>query len=79
MYRFNGTVVNAGFILSQAGDAAGVTFLDCLKTTNFKLRVKRPLSIGVIGDSISYGAWCSNDIVSYCYHHLFKTQIILVK
>ncbi|WP_097291589.1 GDSL-type esterase/lipase family protein [Escherichia coli] len=63
VYRFNGTVVNAGFILSQAGDAAGVTFLDCLKTTNFKLRVKRPLSIGVIGDSISYGAWCSNDIV----------------
>ncbi|HDD8943963.1 TPA: hypothetical protein PBP48_002425 [Escherichia coli] len=62
VYRFNGTVVNAGFILSPAGDAKGVTFLDCLKTTNFKLRVKRPLSIGVIGDSISYGAWCSNDI-----------------
>lgn len=62
VYRFNGTVVNAGFILSQAGDATGVIFLDCLKTSNYKARVKRPLNIGVIGDSISYGAWCSNDI-----------------
>ncbi|HBB0993415.1 TPA: hypothetical protein J1A80_000189 [Escherichia coli] len=62
VYRFNGAVANAGFILLGSGDAKGVIFLDCLKTSNYKVRAKRPLNIGVIGDSISYGAWCSNDI-----------------
>lgn len=48
-----------GFVVLTDGDATKITVKDMLATTNYQIRSKKPLNIGVIGDSISYGAWAS--------------------
>jgi lysophospholipase L1-like esterase len=55
-------VVNVGFILMNTGSPSQVTFRDLIATTNYKLKSKKHIKIGVVGDSISYGAWSSNAI-----------------
>lgn len=52
----------AGFYIGTEGSATKIVFKDMLATTGYKIRSKKPLNIGVIGDSISYGAWASQAI-----------------
>lgn len=59
VYKFPATATAAGFLVDTAGDAVKVALKNLIKTTGYKPRVKMPLSIGVIGDSISWGAWSS--------------------
>lgn len=51
-----------GYIFLTDGDATKITVKDMLATSGYKPRSKKPLNIGVIGDSISYGAWASQSI-----------------
>lgn len=59
VYRISEVALVAGFLVLNGVNTNSVTIKDILSTTNFSVREKRSLNIGVIGDSISYGAWCS--------------------
>ena len=64
IFKFPSGSTYSGFIIdNNPTDATKITLKDPIKTTNYRARLKNNLNIGVIGDSISYGAWCSNDIV----------------
>ena len=45
--------------MSTLGDATEITFKTPITTSDYKPRIKSTINIGVIGDSQSYGAWCS--------------------
>ena len=62
VYKFPAGSTAAGFYYGTADDFRQVVVKDPIKTTSYKIRVKQPLNVGVIGDSISYGAWNSLDI-----------------
>lgn len=57
VFSLNENIVDFGFDVQMSSINNLVTIKSPIKTNNYVLKIKKPLKIAMIGDSISYGAW----------------------